>query len=369
MTKLSQPLQRMKPHYDVVVVGSGYGGGVAASRLARAGLKVCVIERGREIPTGEFPSRLSEAQGEMQITGRNVIVGSDTALYEFRTGDDVHVLVGCGLGGTSLINANVCLEPEPACSTIRFGQTKSARMECWPKAITAPARMLRPTPTPGQPRPEGRGAGRCGQGARGNRWAPRPCTSRSRTVRMRRASCRTPANCAAIVAAAAMWGPSRRRRSPIWPTPRLMGRRSSPRSRPDRSAKDARAGGSRSRSAESQGEGRQRQAVRRHGGDRDSGGRHAWLDGNPAALRRRRAGAVAPAGRTLQRQRRRPRHRLQQQHSRQRRGRRASAQGGDASCGTGGGRAHRPARRPESATTALSSSRPRRLRSWGRSCP
>ena len=28
-------------------------------------------------------------------------------------GRDMHVLVGCGLGGTSLINANVSLPPDP----------------------------------------------------------------------------------------------------------------------------------------------------------------------------------------------------------------------------------------------------------------
>jgi len=38
--RLSKPLDQMRAHYDVVVVGSGYGGGIAASRLARAGRSV-----------------------------------------------------------------------------------------------------------------------------------------------------------------------------------------------------------------------------------------------------------------------------------------------------------------------------------------
>jgi choline dehydrogenase-like flavoprotein len=46
--KLSRPVESMKPEYDVVVVGSGYGAGVAASRMARAGKSVAVLELGWE---------------------------------------------------------------------------------------------------------------------------------------------------------------------------------------------------------------------------------------------------------------------------------------------------------------------------------
>jgi len=54
--RLSLNLEDIRAHYPVVVIGSGYGGAILASRLARAGQQVCVLERGREIQLGEFPS-------------------------------------------------------------------------------------------------------------------------------------------------------------------------------------------------------------------------------------------------------------------------------------------------------------------------
>ena len=147
--RLSSPLSALKPHYDVAVVGSGYGGGVAAARLASAGRSVCVLERGREIATGEFPARFSDMQRETQVSSGMGHVGNPTGLFDIRLGKDVHVAMGCGLGGTSLINANVCLEPDP----------RVLEDPRWPKPVRmdgvlaeglARARtMLRPIPYPG----------------------------------------------------------------------------------------------------------------------------------------------------------------------------------------------------------------------------
>jgi cholesterol oxidase len=112
MSRLARSLAHLKPHYDVVVVGSGYGGGVTASRLARAGKRVAVLERGREFVTGEFPSRFPDLRNEMQVTGKRLRTGSPAGLYDVRLGEDMHVLVGCGVGGGSLINAGVALRPD-----------------------------------------------------------------------------------------------------------------------------------------------------------------------------------------------------------------------------------------------------------------
>ena len=109
---LSLPLSHIKARYDTVVIGSGYGGGVAASRLARAGQKVCVLERGKEFLPGQFPDKISEALPELQLDAAGKTVGSATGLFDLRVNDDMNVLVGCGLGGTSLINANVSLQAE-----------------------------------------------------------------------------------------------------------------------------------------------------------------------------------------------------------------------------------------------------------------
>ena len=44
--RISKPVYYMQEHYDVVVVGSGYGGAIAASRMARTGKRVALLERG-----------------------------------------------------------------------------------------------------------------------------------------------------------------------------------------------------------------------------------------------------------------------------------------------------------------------------------
>ncbi|MEH6660046.1 MAG: GMC oxidoreductase [Parasphingorhabdus sp.] len=108
--RIARSLDQAKSHYSVLVVGSGYGAGVAASRLARAGQDVCILERGKEMLPGEYPNKLSDAQGAMQFNVKGGRIGSPDALFEVHVNDDQYALVGCGLGGTSLINANVSLE-------------------------------------------------------------------------------------------------------------------------------------------------------------------------------------------------------------------------------------------------------------------
>jgi cholesterol oxidase len=112
MKKLSKPLSDLKSHYDFVVIGSGYGGSIAASRMSRLGKSVCLFEKGKEFLPGQFPATLKDATEEMSLsTGKEK--KERNGLYDFTIGDGISVLKGCGLGGTSLINANVSIKPDP----------------------------------------------------------------------------------------------------------------------------------------------------------------------------------------------------------------------------------------------------------------
>jgi len=113
MLRLSSLIEDIQDHYTVVVIGSGYGGGIAASRMARAGQSVCILERGKEFQPGEYPDTDAEALREMQVRTPDATAGSKTGLYDFVVGNGINVFLGCGLGGTSLVNANVSLEAEP----------------------------------------------------------------------------------------------------------------------------------------------------------------------------------------------------------------------------------------------------------------
>ena len=73
-----------------------------------------LLERGQEFAIGDYPDRFVEAQEQFQVSQDGQRVSARTpALYDLRLGKDIHVFVGCGLGGSSLINANVSLPPDP----------------------------------------------------------------------------------------------------------------------------------------------------------------------------------------------------------------------------------------------------------------
>jgi choline dehydrogenase-like flavoprotein len=106
----------IRPEYDIVIIGSGYGGGVAASRFARAGKSVCVLEKGAEVLAGQFPHTLKGALRESSIRDirprRHGTLGKASALYQTYKGNGQDVFTGSGLGGTSLINAGVFLRAD-----------------------------------------------------------------------------------------------------------------------------------------------------------------------------------------------------------------------------------------------------------------
>lgn len=125
MARLSSPIEEIKDRYTAVVIGSGYGGSIAASRLSRASQTVCVLERGREYQPGEYPDTETEALTHVQSDLASGHIGSRTALYDLRINEEMNVFMGCGLGGTSLVNANVALRPD----------SRVFEDERWPKAL------------------------------------------------------------------------------------------------------------------------------------------------------------------------------------------------------------------------------------------
>lgn len=83
---------------DVIVVGSGSGGAIAAYELARAGKKVIVFEAGPYVPSSTFTEDLTDSMKRMF---------QDSGLQTNSTGDLI-LLQGAMAGGSSVIDATIC---------------------------------------------------------------------------------------------------------------------------------------------------------------------------------------------------------------------------------------------------------------------
>jgi cholesterol oxidase len=95
--------------YDVVVIGSGFGGSVAALRLAEKGYSVLVLEAGRRFADDEFP-RTSWRVRTFLWAPRLGWYGIQR-LTLLRGAHPLLVLTGTGVGGGSLVYANTLYEP------------------------------------------------------------------------------------------------------------------------------------------------------------------------------------------------------------------------------------------------------------------
>jgi cholesterol oxidase len=102
---LANPLSDLQDSYGVVVIGSGYGGAILAARLAQ-GRSLCILERGREWIPGTFPDSFDA------IVNATRSPLHPLGLYDYHINPEVDVFVGSGLGGTSLVNANVVIQPD-----------------------------------------------------------------------------------------------------------------------------------------------------------------------------------------------------------------------------------------------------------------
>ncbi|KAH7436095.1 hypothetical protein KP509_05G002100 [Ceratopteris richardii] len=91
----------------------GYGGSVAALRLAEAGLKACLLEKGRQWEAHQFPTSAWQTLGTTRWHTPLGVSGSSNSLYQIHYQGAVIAFVAAGLGGGSLINGGVVL-PTPA---------------------------------------------------------------------------------------------------------------------------------------------------------------------------------------------------------------------------------------------------------------
>ena len=96
----------MTRDFDVVVIGSGFGGSVAALRLREKGYSVAVIEAGRRFKDKDFPKTSWRLRRFLFFPRLGL-----TGIQRIHALPDVMVLAGAGVGGGSLVYANTLYTP------------------------------------------------------------------------------------------------------------------------------------------------------------------------------------------------------------------------------------------------------------------
>ena len=128
---------------DVVVIGSGFGGSVAALRLTEKGYRVAVLEAGRRFDESTYPKTSWRVRSFFWAPKLGCYGMQRISLLK-----DVMILSGAGVGGGSLVYANTLYEPlDPFYSDAQWAHITDWRAELAPFYDQA-KRMLGVVPNP-----------------------------------------------------------------------------------------------------------------------------------------------------------------------------------------------------------------------------
>jgi cholesterol oxidase len=133
--------------FDVVIIGSGFGGSVCAYRLAAAGAKVLVLERGRRWSPANFPRAAEDPWlwDEKDPVKRH-------GWFDFRVFPNMSVIQGAGVGGGSLVYANISVNAKK--ETFDAGWPPEITFEGLQDHYRAVARVMEVAPVPTEQWPE-----------------------------------------------------------------------------------------------------------------------------------------------------------------------------------------------------------------------
>src|SRR5215471_17861576 len=109
------------PDVDFIIIGSRFSRSSTACRLAAAGANVLVLERGREWTPTNFPRKPNDAW-----VWDDLNPGLNHGWWDIRMFPHMTVAQGAGVGGGSLVYANISVEAKP--ESFASG---------WPSEITA----------------------------------------------------------------------------------------------------------------------------------------------------------------------------------------------------------------------------------------
>ena len=108
--------------YDYVIIGSGFGGSVAALRLSEKGYKVLVVEKGKWLTQDDFPKTNWNLKRWLWLPTLKFF-----GLFRMDFFRHITILSGIGVGGGSLVYANTLAMPKP-----KFFEAKSwAHLADW----------------------------------------------------------------------------------------------------------------------------------------------------------------------------------------------------------------------------------------------